>query len=61
MLYILLYLKWITNKAYYCIAQEILLNIMYQPKWEKNLKKNRYIYIYINESLCYTPETNKTL
>ena len=47
MLYILLYLKWITNKAYYCIAQEILLNIMYQPKWEKNLKKNRYIYIYI--------------
>ena len=32
---------------------------------EKNLKKNTYvsiyIYIYISESLCCTPETNTTL
>ena len=25
---------------------------------EKNLKKNIYAYIYIPESLCYTPETS---
>ena len=28
---------------------------------EKNLKKNRYMYICITESLCYMPETNKKL
>ena len=32
---------------------------------KKNLKKNRYMYMYIHilktESLCYTPETNTTL
>ena len=30
---------------------------------EKNLKKNKYIYVsvYINESLCYIPKTNTTL
>ena len=28
---------------------------------EKNLKKNRYMYICITESLCCTPETNTKL
>ena len=30
---------------------------MEQPKWEKNLEKNRYIHMY-NESLCCISETN---
>ena len=28
------------------MAQGTLLNIMKQPKWEKNLKNNRYMYLY---------------
>ena len=30
---------------------------------EKNLKKNKYIYVYVyvTKSLCYVPETNTTL
>ena len=28
--------------------------------WEKNLKKSGYIYIHITDSLCHTPETNRT-
>ena len=29
--------------------------------WEKNLKKNGYLYIYVTDLLCGTPETNTTL
>ena len=34
----------------YCIAQETLLNIL----WENNLKKNKYIYMYNWINLLYT-------
>ena len=30
----------------YHIAQETLLSTVYQTKWGKNLKKNRYMYMY---------------
>ena len=42
------------------MAQVTLVNDMEQPTREKNLEKNRYIYMY-NESLCCTPETNIAL
>ena len=42
----------------YYIAQGTLRNIMWQPKWEKDFKKNRYMYNWI--SFC-TPETNTML
>ena len=42
------------------MAQVTLLNDMEQPTWEKNLEKNRYIYVY-NELLCCTPEANIAL
>ena len=35
-------LKWITNKTS-CIAQVTVLDIMQQPKLEKNVKKNGYV------------------
>ena len=41
-----------------CIAQGIILNIL-QLIMEKNLKA--FIFIYIPESLCCTPEINITL
>ena len=41
----LLYLQWITNKDL-LYSTGNLLNIMYQHKWEKNLKNNRYTYMY---------------
>ena len=43
-----------------CMAQGILLNIMQQPKWEKNLKRIDTC-ICITESLCCTLETNTIL
>ena len=42
------------------MAQGILLNIMQQPKWEKNLKRIDTC-ICITESLCCTLETNTIL
>ena len=52
--YTLLYLKWrrirhvlsteqppLPPTRTYCIASRMLLNVMKQPKWTKNLKKNR--------------------
>lgn len=42
------------------MAQVTLLNDMEQPTWEKNLEKNRYMYVY-NELLCCTPEANIAL
>ena len=50
----LLFLKWISDRTFYCTAQEILLNILWQPNWEKNLKKNRYVYMYNWITLLYT-------
>ena len=43
-MYTLLYLKWITNRTY-CIAQETLLNVMWQPGWEGSLRENGYMYV----------------
>jgi len=45
---ILLSLKWITNKdLLYNTGKGTLLNTMEQSKWEKNLKKNRSMHVYI--------------
>ena len=41
----LLYFKWVTNKDHYT-AQGTLLNIMWQPGWEGNLRENGYVYVY---------------
>ena len=43
-MYILLYLKWITIRTY-CIAQECLLNVMWQPGWEGSLGQNKYMHM----------------
>ena len=40
----------------YCIRKGILLNSLWRPKWEGNLKKD--ICIYIADSFCCTVETN---
>ena len=41
-----------------------MLNILYQPNWENNLKKT-HVYldtcIFVTELLCCTPESNTTL
>ena len=56
----LLYLKLITNKIY-CIAQGILLNVIWQPGWEGSLEEKGYIYICMAEFLCCLLETTTTL
>ena len=57
-MYILLYLKWITNKVIYvcnhCIAQGILLNVMCQPRWEGSFGENGYMYMFGRVSLLST-------
>ena len=37
------------------------LNILQQANWEKNLKKYRYMFMRVTESLCYIPDTNTFL
>ena len=44
-MYTLLYFKLIAKRTY-CIAQETLLNVMWQPGWEGNLGKKGYMYMY---------------
>ena len=44
-MYILLYLKWVTNKDL-LIAQETLLNIMWQLGWERSFGESEYMYKY---------------
>ena len=39
----LLYLKWITRT--YWIAHGTLLNVMWQPGWERDLGENKYMSI----------------
>ena len=45
----LLYLKWVTNKdnqqANLGIAQGTLLNVTWQPGWERGLEENGYMYM----------------
>ena len=41
-MYMLLYLKWITNKD---LLYGTLLNVMCQPGWERSLSENRYMYM----------------
>ena len=43
-MYILLYLKWITIRSY-GIAQESLLNVMWQSGWEWSLGQNKYMHM----------------
>ena len=44
-MYTLLYLQWITKKAY-CIAQGTLLNVTWQPGWAGSLEEKGYVYVY---------------
>ena len=44
----------------YCIAQETLLNAMWQARWEGSLGEKGYVYMDA-ESLFWTPETITTL
>ena len=55
----LLYLKWIINKAI-SIAQGTLLSVMWQPGWEGSLGENGSC-IHMAESLLCSPETITTL
>ena len=45
-MYILLYLKWVTNKDQLYSRVSTLINVMWQPVWEGNLGENGYVYIY---------------
>ena len=45
-MYTLLYLKWITNKDLWYIAQGTLLNVKWQPGWEWSLGENGYMYLH---------------
>ena len=53
--YILLYLKWITNKD---LLHGSLLNVMWQPGWEVNSGEE---YICMAKFLHYSPKTIKTM
>jgi hypothetical protein len=44
-MYILLYLKWITNKNL-LRAKGTLLNVMQWPRWDGSLVENGYMYMY---------------
>ena len=44
-MYILLYLKWITNKDL-LRAHGTLLSVMWQPEWEGSLGENGDVYTY---------------
>ena len=44
-MYILLYLKWITNKNL-LRAKGTLLNVMQWPRWDGSLGENGYMYMY---------------
>ena len=60
-MYILLYLKWITNKDL-LIAHGSLLNVMCrQPGWEKGFWGRMDTYICMAESLPCSLETKTTL
>ena len=59
-MYTLLYLKWITNKdLLFVLAQETLLNVMWQPGWEGNLGEETCTCM--AKSLCSPAETITTL
>ena len=44
-----------------CVAHGILLSAMWQPGWEGSLGENGHVYMYMAESLHYSPETTATL
>ena len=51
-MYTLLYSNWITRSVY-CIAQGTLLNVLWQPAWERSLEENGCMYIYCwDTQLC---------
>ena len=48
----------------YYVAWATLLNVLWSPKWEGNLKNGCVcvcVCVYITESLCCTAESNTTL
>ena len=52
-MYTWLYLKWIINRTY-CVAKEILLNVMWHLGWEWGLEKNGHMYTYGWVALLFT-------
>ena len=52
-MYILLYLKWITNKDL-LYTQVILLKVVWQPGWEGSLREIGYMYMYDRVPLLLT-------
>ena len=50
-MYKLLYLKWITNKDLR-LAQGTLLNVVWQPGWERSLGENGYMYTKAESLYC---------
>ena len=54
-----LYLRWVKIRTY-CRAQGTLLNIMWQPGWERSLGEKDTC-ICMAEYLCCAPETTTTV
>ena len=59
-MYILPYLKWISNKVL-LYSTGTLLSVTWWPGWEGSLGENGYVCIYMAESLFCPPETVTTL
>ena len=58
----LLYIKQITNKdLLYSTGNSTQYSVMTYMGTESKKKEWIYVYIYITDSLCCTPETNTTL
>ena len=56
----LLYTKSVCNKDLLYVWRNLFNTLRLFIKG-KNMKKNGYVYIYMADSLCHTPETNTTL
>ena len=59
-MYTLLYLKWITNKITNR-ARGTLLNVMWQPGWQRGFGGRIDTYLCMAETLCCSPVTITTL
>ena len=59
--YTLLYIKQITNKDLPYSARNYTQYFVITYNGKESGKEYIYVYIYITESLCYTPETNMIL
>ena len=55
-IHMLLYLKQITKKG-----QGTLLNVMWQPGWERSLRDNGYIYVWMSHSVVHLKQYRSTV